>query len=136
MRNTRFVLHLVIIAAISGIDAVTNSLAITMICRNEEVNFRSNLALWLPMVDYFVFMVDTRTTDNSYAAIGEILEGKADYQIIPYLFDGFGQARTASLAAVWQHFPEASHVLIADPGESDSLRLSKRNFHCYLNARS
>ena len=29
------------------------SLAVTMICRNEDVNFKSNLALWLPVAKYF-----------------------------------------------------------------------------------
>jgi hypothetical protein len=96
-------------------QAGENSLAITMICRNEEVNFRSNLALWLRVAKYFVFMLDNRTTDNSESAIAEILSGKAKYQVISYEFTGFGPARTASLQAVWKHFPEASHVLIADP---------------------
>jgi hypothetical protein len=29
------------------------SLVVTMICRNEDVNFKSNLALWLPIAKYF-----------------------------------------------------------------------------------
>jgi hypothetical protein len=91
------------------------SLAITMICRDEEVNFRSNLKLWLGVVDYFVFMIDSRTTDQSVLAIEEILKGQAEYEIVPYEFEGFGPARTDSLETVWQYFPQATHVIIADP---------------------
>ena len=29
------------------------SLVVSMICRNEDVNFKSNLALWLPIAKYF-----------------------------------------------------------------------------------
>ena len=92
-----------------------NSLVITMICRDEEVNFKSNLALWLPVADYFVFMMDMRTKDRSRETIAEILSGNAPYEVVSYEFDGFGTARTASLDAAWKHFPQATHVLIADP---------------------
>ena len=92
------------------------SLVITMICRDEEVNFKSNLELWLPVASYFVFMLDTRTTDQSQTVIEKILGGKAaGFKVVPYEFNGFGPARTASLEAAWQYFPQASHVLIADP---------------------
>ncbi len=37
------------------------------------------------------------------------------YQIVKNEFLGFGQARTLSLQKAWQHFPQASHVMIADP---------------------
>jgi hypothetical protein len=97
--------------------------AITMICRNEEVNFRSNLALWLPVVEFYVFMLDDRTTDSSRSVIQEILDGKARYKIFDYEFEGFGPARTASLAAVWDTFPGATHVIIADPGSLSPLEL-------------
>lgn len=91
-------------------------LAITMICRNEEVNFRANLAKWTSFVDYYVFVMDERTSDNSRAVIGEILnESNKDYRIIDNKFDGFGSARTVSLSAVWKYYPYATHVLIADP---------------------
>jgi hypothetical protein len=92
-----------------------NTLVVTMICRDEEVNFQSNLAMWLPVADFFVFMMDTRTKDRSRETIAEILSGKVPYQVVPYEFDGFGTARTASLDAAWKHFPQATHVLIADP---------------------
>ena len=29
------------------------SVVVAMICRNEDVNFKSNLALWLPIAKYF-----------------------------------------------------------------------------------
>lgn len=91
-------------------------LAITMICRNEEVNFRANLAKWTSFVDFYVFVMDTRTSDNSREVIAEILStaGK-QYQIVDNDFDGFGSARTLSLSSVWEFFPQATHVLIADP---------------------
>jgi hypothetical protein len=109
-----FLFALMCMAAVANSTGI--SLAITMICRNEEVNFRSNLELWLNVVDYFVFMVDTRTTDQSVSAIEEILTGRAEYKIVPYDFEGFGQARSSSLNTVWRYFPQASHVMIADPG--------------------
>jgi len=34
------------------------SLVATFISRNEAVNYETNLALWLPVVDYFVFLID------------------------------------------------------------------------------
>lgn len=87
-----------------------------MMCRDEEVNFKTNLASWLPIVDYFVFMIDNRTKDNSIETISAILKpARKGYKVIVYNFTGFGTARTLSLQAVWEHFPQASHVLIADP---------------------
>ena len=93
------------------------SFVMTMICRDEAVNFRSNLALWLPAVDYFVFLIDKRTSDGSEAVIESILgNGKSKgYKIIPHDFLGFGQSRTASLDEAWKYFPQATHVVIADP---------------------
>jgi hypothetical protein len=60
-------------------------------------------------------MIDSRTTDQSVLAIEEILNGQAEYEIVPYKFEGFGPARTDSLETVWQYFPQATHVIIADP---------------------
>jgi hypothetical protein len=61
-------------------------------------------------------MMDTRTTDNSRRVIASILNNRPEpYQVISHEFVGFGQARTASLEAVWRHYPHATHVLLADP---------------------
>jgi hypothetical protein len=87
-----------------------------MICRDEEVNLRSNLPLWENVVDAFVFMLDQRTIDRSVDAIHEILVPKhIPFIIQNYTFVGFGDARTLSLSVSWQHFYNMSHVLIADP---------------------
>jgi hypothetical protein len=59
-------------------------------------------------------MVDTRTQDDTSEAIASILQNKK-YKIVPYLFEGFGPARTASLESAWQYFSQATHVWIADP---------------------
>lgn len=92
------------------------ALAMVMMCRDEAVNFKSNLASWLPIVDYFVFMVDSRTTDDSEKVISSILDpALKDYKVVSYNFTGFGQGRTQSLDEAWKSFPHASHVLIADP---------------------
>ena len=98
-------------------DVSQVSVVMTMICRNEAVNFRSNLASWFPVVDYFVFIMDTRNSDDSEAVIADILDAKGGkgakgYKIIKNEFIGFGQARTLSLKRAWEHFPQASHVLI------------------------
>ena len=70
-----------------------------MVCRDEEINFKSNLALWLPIVDYFIFLIDSRTKDNSYQVIEEILSRprRGKFKILTYEFEGFGQARTQVL---------------------------------------
>lgn len=105
------------------------SIVITMICRNEAVNFRANLALWLKVVDYFVFIMDDRNSDDSETVIHSILTSgptKAKgYDIYKNTFSGFGHARTLSLARAWQKYPQASHVIIADPDwrpRSDTLQ--------------
>ena len=92
-----------------------NSIVMTMIVRDEEVNIRSNLPLWIPLIKYFVFMVDRRTSDETVRAIDENLKGKREYHIEMYEFDGFGPARTASLQTAWKYFSQATHVWIADP---------------------
>ena len=100
----------------SASGSTTPSLAITMICRDEAVNFKTNLPGWLDIVDYFVFLIDERTSDNSVEVIRSILSPvNKDYVILPYNFTGFGPARTLSLETTWEKFPQASHVLIADP---------------------
>lgn len=77
---------------------------------------KANLPAWLPIVDYFVFVLDSRTTDDSRNVISDILDqaGKP-YVVVPNNFTGFGQARTLGLTAAWQHFSNATHVLITDP---------------------
>lgn len=105
-----------VLCYLSVCDAVLPSIVMTMICRDEEVNFKENLAKWIPVVDYYVFVVDQRTTDNSVTTIKQILDsGHKEYKIVLSEFTGFGQARTLSLAEAWSTFPQATHVLIADP---------------------
>ena len=100
----------------------SNRVVMTIICRDEAVNFRENLPKWLSVIDFYVFMMDTRTTDGSQETISAIFDkaGKR-YIIVPYEFNGFGPARTQSLVQAWTSFPEASHVLIADPDWSPDL---------------
>jgi hypothetical protein len=88
---------------------------VAMICRNEEVNFKSNLALWARDVEYFLFLMDERSTDNSPATINAILDGIAQYTIVRNQFEGFGQARTRSMQEAYHHYPSATHVIVADP---------------------
>jgi len=90
----------------------------TMICRDEEVNLKTNLPLWLisDAIDYFVFLLDDRNVDASVATIESILgPTKKQYTIQSYRFEGFGPARTLSLQIAWRDYPHATHVLIADP---------------------
>lgn len=92
------------------------SIVLTMLCRDEDVNIRANLPEWLPIVDFFVFVIDSRTTDNTVSTINSILNGtKKKFYIVTHDFVGFGAARTLSLSTAWQKFPQATHVLIADP---------------------
>ena len=90
-------------------------IVMTMILRDEEVNLRSNLHLWRNIIDYYVFLIDDRTIDNSADVIRSILPDPDAYIITSFQFEGFGQARTESLSVAWHHFPHASHVWVADP---------------------
>ena len=93
-----------------------NTIVMTMIVRDEAVNIKSNLHLWLGIVDFFVFLVDRRTTDHSEEAIASILDSKeVPYEIVHHDFDGFGSSRTRSLQNAWKYFPQAIFVWIADP---------------------
>lgn len=104
-----------LVCAVLPTDPSGPSLVMAFIVRDEEVNIRSNLPAYVPFVDYYVFMVDHRTSDGTLAAIEEILGGKRNYHVEKYEFDGFGPARTASLKQAWLRYPNATHVWIADP---------------------
>ena len=41
------------------------SLIVTMMCRDEAVNLNVNLAAWTKVAEYFVFLVDSRTQDDT-----------------------------------------------------------------------
>eukprot|EP01038_Epipyxis_sp_PR26KG_P005866 gene5866-8090_t len=112
------VIAVIVIACMSLVNGNTlqPTLALTMICRDEAVNLKSNLAKWRNFADYYIFLVDSRTSDLTVSVINTILGHKPDnYKVINYTFNGFGQARTSSLEATWNNFPQASHVLVADP---------------------
>ena len=97
---------------------IAPSLAIAFICRNEGVNFNSNLELWTPLASRFVFLVDNRSNDTSVEIISNILNkyNHIQYKILSYEFTGFAQARSESLAYAWEYYGnETTHVLIGDP---------------------
>jgi hypothetical protein len=98
------------------------SLVLTMLCRDEDVNLKANLPSWIRFVDYFVFVLDNRTTDGSASTIQTILSkaGKR-FKIVMNDFTGFGAARTLGLNAAWESFPQATHVMISDPDWSPNL---------------
>ena len=102
------------------------SIVMTMIIRDEEVNIRSNLALWLPIVDYFVFMIDHRNTDNTKEALRSILR-EDQYRLVEHTFDGFGPSRTRSLQNAFKYFPQATHVWIADPDWKPDVSTMNKN---------
>lgn len=121
-------------ALVAGSNVVSrdeNSIVMTMIVRDEAVNFRTNLHLWLGIVDYFVFLVDTRTQDGSEQAISRILiPSHTPFKIIHHEFDGFGSSRTRSLEHAWNFFPQATYVWIADPDwRPDVTTIDKRLLH-------
>lgn len=92
-----------------------NSIVMTMMIRDEAVNIKSNLPLWSKIIDYFIFMIDERTIDDTEKSIKDILGNKIPYKILYYQFNGFGPARTLSLQNAWKYFSQATHVWIADP---------------------
>ena len=115
MIGTTIIIFVVFSFFVYSCLSFTPRLAITMMCRDEEVNIKSNLRQWLLVADYFVFLVDRRTVDNTAQAIKDILQDTNIFRIIIYDFNGFGNARTLSLTETWNNFPQATHVLIADP---------------------
>ena len=109
-----------------------NSIVMTMMLRDEAVNIRTNIPLWVASIEYFVFLVDHRTKDDTVKAIGEVLDGKRQYKVVSYEFNGFGPARTESLEAAWKYYPMATHVWIADPDwkpEVDTIDASTLNVY-------
>lgn len=119
---------LLLCASIFGGAVGTASIVMTTLCRDEEVNLIANIPNWLRVVDYFVFVVDNRTRDNSVSTIENALDkvGKK-YKVVFNDFTGFGAARTLGLDAAWQHFPQATHVLIADPDWQFDLKTINKN---------
>lgn len=119
---------LLVCAAMFGVAVGAPNIVMTMLCRDEDVNLKANIPNWLRVVDYFVFVVDDRTLDNSVATIESMLNtvGKR-YEIVYNNFTGFGAARTLSLNAAWKHFPQATHVLIADPDWQFELKTINKN---------
>lgn len=108
------------------------TIVMTMMLRDEAVNIRANIPLWVSKISYFVFLVDHRTKDDTVDAIAEVLDGKRDYKVVYYEFNGFGPARTETLEAAWEYFPQATHVWIADPDwkpEIDTIDLSQLNLY-------
>lgn len=103
------------------------SVVATMICRDEAVNFRSNLGLWLPYIDYFVFTMDYRNSDDSKDVIDNIIKDKSRYKIYDHNFTDFGSARTTSLEQAWESYPFASHVLISDPDWKPDINTINKN---------
>ena len=108
------------------------SLVATMICRDEAVNFRSNLGLWLPYIDYFVFTMDYRNSDDSKEVIANIIKDTNRYKIYDHNFTDFGSARTTSLEQAWESYPHATHILISDPDwkpETDTINKNELDFN-------
>ena len=109
--------HLLLLAialVLSATAAREVQLAMTMMIRDEAVNLRSNLPLWISIVDYFVFLVDVRTTDDSKNAIAEILTGKVKgFQII-------GRGRlihcTIAFSSLLLHILQIIHSLVLVKG--------------------
>jgi hypothetical protein len=84
--------------------------------RDEAHNLRHNLPLWGPgFFDAYVIAVDSRTVDDTRSVLDEILPAHVPRHIFDYTFDGFGPARTLVFSKAWEHFPDISHVLVADP---------------------
>lgn len=137
MKSTLSIVHCILLLLCScyvecllpvGASASPSSLVMTMICRDEEVNLRSNLPLWAEAVDYFVFLLDDRTIDKSVAAIHAILTPLHIPHVIKnYTFTGFGAARTLSLQTAYDNFANASHVLIADPDWRPDLQTIRKD---------
>jgi len=116
MRFRRGFLSLVVATFWIHASAGVASIVMTMLCRDEHVNLKANLVNWVRVVDYFVFVVDKRTIDGSVKTIESILGSTSKkYTVVWNEFTGFGAARTLSLETAWNVFPNASHVLIADP---------------------
>lgn len=104
------------------------SIVLAYICRNEAVNFKANLEDWTKIVSRFIFSMDSRNTDDSVDVIEKILNKHkhVKYQIVVNNFEGFGQARSHSLANAWKFYGnETTHVLVGDPDWKPHLKTFK-----------
>jgi hypothetical protein len=117
MEITLIFIAILLLLHVGAVVAVSKpSVAITMLCRDEAVNLVSNLPAWLTVIDYFVFIMDNRTRDDSVAVINNVLvPANKKFEVVSHHFVGFGQARTLGLKTVWDKFPQATHVMVADP---------------------
>jgi hypothetical protein len=90
------ILSNILFAVILSYSEAKTSIVMTMICRDEEVNLRANLAQWFPIIDYFIFLIDSRTKDNTWKVIDSIFSASKvnRFKTVTYEFEGFGQART------------------------------------------
>jgi hypothetical protein len=123
-----FLLFIVLFIVIAA-EARAPTLVATFIIRDEAVNLRVNLPQWATVVDYFVFLVDSRTNDNSVQTIESVMKDfERPFVIEYYEFDGFGSARSQSLELAWMSFPVAGFVLIADPDWSPILSTISKEF--------
>ncbi|CAM9168801.1 unnamed protein product, partial [Phaeothamnion confervicola] len=105
-----------------------------MIVRDEEHNLRQNLWLWAPFISCYVIGLDARTTDGSEAAVHEALDDAVlpnRRSVFQFEFDGLGHARTLVLQEAWRRFPDATHLIMADPDwrvHPETIDLSQLDF--------
>ena len=93
-----------------------------MMVRDERHNLLHNLPLYQDgndgsgdFFDAYVIAVDTRTTDDTLAVLQQVIPSHIPKHIFNYTFDGFGPARTLVFDEAYKHFPDITHVLVADP---------------------
>mmetsp|Transcript_15340 Transcript_15340/g.23095 ORF Transcript_15340/g.23095 Transcript_15340/m.23095 type:complete len:1139 (-) Transcript_15340:103-3519(-) len=100
---------------ITPLPAQDPSIVMTMLIRDEEDNIHNNLHQWVHLMDYFVFLIDDRTSDKSVQNIAAVLDGKRPYNIQFHSFSGFGSARTKLFSIAWQYYSDAAFVFMAQP---------------------
>ena len=84
-----------------------------MLTKDEAAHLNRTLPLWAPLIDYYVIGVDDANTDDSPAIIRRHL-GHLPGRIETVHFTGMGPTWTLLVEAGLQHFPQATHGIIAD----------------------
>ena len=107
------------------------TLLLNMLTKNEAEHLNRTLPLWAAVIDYWIIGVDDANSDASEAVIHRHL-GHLPGRIVTVHFTGMGPTWTLLVEAGLQHFPMATHGIIAD---ADFAPMSARLDRMQLDVR-
>jgi hypothetical protein len=96
-------------------DRAALSACIALFIRNGDEPFlQRNLGAWARFIDCYVVAVDDRIVDASLARVEEALGDKPGHAFM-ISFRNWGATWTDLLEASWEHFPNVTYTILADP---------------------